>query len=369
MDKSCYLDREYLNFSNHFITELSRACKFIFYRLQELYFYNMAKVSTALTEMLGCKYPVIMAPMFLVSNAQMIIEACNAGIAACVPALNYRTDTEFRKALEEIKAATDKAFGVNIITNKSNIRMMENLQSCLDYEVPFIITSLGSPQLVIQEAHKKGIKVFCDVTDLSYAQKVEKLGADALIAVNNQAGGHAGNLPPEELIPLLVQNCKIPVISAGGAGNGAGINKMLKLGACGVSIGSIFIASNESPVSNEYKQACIDYGKNDIVMTTKLSGTPCAVINTPYVQASGTQQNFLERLLNKNKKLKRYVKMLTFYKGMKLLEKAAFSTTYQTVWCAGPTIEYVKEIKPIKEIVNDLTVDLVQNSAQQMQTA
>ena len=81
----------------------------------------MSKISTPLTEMLGIDYPIIMAPMFLVSNTKMVIEACNAGIAGTVPALNYRTDAEFRKALEEIKSSTNKAFGVNIITNKSNI--------------------------------------------------------------------------------------------------------------------------------------------------------------------------------------------------------------------------------------------------------
>jgi nitronate monooxygenase len=299
-----------------------------------------------------------MAPMFLVSNAKMVIEACKAGIAGSFPALNYRTDAELRRALDEIKSATGQPFGVNIITNRSNFRMKENLFACLDYNVSFIITSLGSPEYVIREAHQKGIKVFCDVIDVDYAKKVEHLGADALIAVNNQAGGHAGKLPPEILIPLLAKNCSIPIISAGGAGDGKSIKKMLDLGACGVSIGSIFIASDEAPVTQEYKQACVTYGAKDIVMTTKLSGTPCTVINTEYVKKIGTKQNWLERLLNSNKKLKKYAKMLTFYKGMKMLEKAAFSATYQTMWCAGPTIEYVTEIKPIHKIVEQLTTGL-----------
>lgn len=318
----------------------------------------MSKIDTALTRMLGIDYPIIAAPMFLVSNTAMTIEACKAGITAAIPALNYRTDIEFRKALAEIKAATDKPFGINIITNKSNIRMKENLQSCLDYEVPFIITSLGSPEEVIKAGKKQGMKVFCDVVDLAFAKKVEDMGADAIIAVNNQAGGHAGKLSPEEIIPMLASNCKIPVISAGAAGDGKSIKRMIDLGACGVSMGSIFIASNEAPVTQEYKNACVQYGAKDIVMTTKLSGTPCTVINTPYVQQIGTQQNWLERFLNSNKQLKKYAKMLTFYKGMKLLEKAAFSATYQTMWCAGPTIEFVKEIRPIKTIVEQLTKEL-----------
>jgi nitronate monooxygenase len=144
------------------------------------------------------------------------------------------------------------------------------------------------------------------------------------------------------------------VISAGGIGSGDGIRKMLDLGAAGVSMGSLFIASDEADVSKEYKQACVDYGSMDIVMTTKLSGTPCTVINTPYVQKVGTKQNWLERLLNKNKRLKKWVKAMVFFRGMKSLQKAAFSSTYKTVWCAGPSIDYVHSIRPVKEIVEQL---------------
>ncbi len=181
----------------------------------------MPKVETALTKMLNIDYPVIMAPMFLVSNAKMVIEAAKAGIAGAIPALNYRTDEDFRKALTEIKSATDKAFGINLITNKSNIRFDEQLKTCIEFKVPFIITSLGSPESTIKACKPHGIKVFCDVIDLDYAKKVEAMGADAIIAVNNEAGGHAGKISPEVLITTLVKNCKIPVISAGGVGNGA----------------------------------------------------------------------------------------------------------------------------------------------------
>ena len=129
---------------------------------------------------------------------------------------------------------------------------------------------------------------------------------------------------------------------------------MLDLGADGVSMGSLFIATKEAPVSQDYKDACVNIGAKDIVLTTKLSGTPWTVINTPYVQNTGTSQIFLEGLLNKNKRLKKWFKAITFMRGMKSLQKAAFSPTYKPVWCAGPSIEYIKEIKSIKEVVNDL---------------
>ena len=127
-------------------------------------------------------------------------------------------------------------------------------------------------------------------------------------------------------------------------------------------MGSLFIASKESDVSQEYKQACVDYGAKDIVMTTKLSGTPCSVIKTPYVEKIGTEQNWLEKILNKSKRLKKWVKAFTFYRGMKNLENAAFGATYKTVWCAGPSIEYVTEIKNIKDIVNQLITEYEQSN-------
>lgn len=311
----------------------------------------MERIETELTRILNIRYPIIMAPMFLVSNAEMLIAAGKAGITGAVPALNYRTDEEFRAALKKIRAATDAPIGINLIVNKSNIRLDEQLKTCVEMGVDYIITSLGSPEKTINACKEKGIKVFCDVTDVKFAKKVEALGADAIIAVNSGAGGHAGPKSAEELIPELVNACSIPVISAGGVGKGEQLLDKLKLGACGASIGSPFIATTEAGVSHEYKQACVDYGKNDIVLTTKLSGTPCTVINTPYVQEIGTDQNWLEKLLNKNKKLKKWVKMLTFYRGMKALENAAFSATYKTLWCAGPSIEYVNAIRPVEEVV------------------
>lgn len=307
--------------------------------------------------MLKIEHPVIMAPMFLVSNAAMVIEACKAGITGAIPALNYRTDAEFRKALTEIKAATDKSFGINLIGNKSNIKLQEQLNTCAEFRVPFIITSLGSPKEIIEVCKPLGMKVFCDVIDLSFAKKVEELGADAIIAVNNEAGGHAGKISPKELLNSLTKNCNIPVISAGGVGNGIQMKQMMDWGACGISIGSPFIASNESPVSHDYKMACVNYGAKDIVMTTRLSGTPCTVINTDYVKQTGTEQNWLEKFLNSNKQIKKWTKMLTYYKGMKALEKAAFSATYQTMWCAGPSIQYVNSVRPVKQIVEELIAE------------
>lgn len=309
-----------------------------------------------LTQILDIKHPIIQAPMFLVSNTSMVIEAMSSGIAGCIPALNYRTLEELRTALKELNAAKVKggSFGFNLIVNKSNVKYKGQLEVICEEGCDFIITSLGSPEETIKQAHKSGIKVFCDVVDLKFAQKVEALGADAVIAVNNQAGGHRGNMSPEALIKELVANCKIPIISAGGVGCKADIDEMMKYGAAGVSVGSPFIASKEANVTEEYKQACVDYGADDIVMTERISGTPCTVINTPYVQKIGTRQTWIESVLNKNKKFKKWVKMIRFSIGMNATKNAATKATYKTVWVAGPSIEHTKAILPTKEIVAKL---------------
>ncbi|HCM76467.1 MAG TPA: nitronate monooxygenase [Cytophagales bacterium] len=310
---------------------------------------------TTLDQILGIEYPIIMAPMFLISNAKMVKAALDNGITAAFPALNYRTDKELRAAIQDIKAHTDKPFGVNLIVNKSNPKYKGQLDTLLELGVAFIITSLGNPKEVIEKAHEKGIKVFCDVVDLKYAQKVEALGADALIAVNSEAGGHAGKVGPKELITLLKENCNIPIISAGGIASGSDLKQVMDWGAAGVSVGTIFIACDEADISQEYKQACVDYKAKDVVVTTKMSGSALTVINTPYVQSIGTEATFWEKLMNNNKSLKKYVKMLIAFKGMRQVEKAAKEATYKTVWCAGPAIEHVTSIKPIAEIIKQLT--------------
>ncbi len=307
-----------------------------------------------LSEILGIEHPIIVAPMFLVSNEEMVVQACENGSTAAIPALNYRTYDEFRQAIRNIKKQTNKPFGINLIVNKSNPKFSKQLEILLEEKVDYIITSLGNPKETIEKCKPLGIKVFCDVVDLKYAKKVEELGADAVIAVNNKAGGHCGPTEKDTLLKELSENINIPIISAGGVTSKSDVDDALSKGACGVSVGTIFLASEEAPISKEYKQALIDYGAKDIVLSTKISGSHLTVINTPYVQEIGTKPSFLEKLMYKNKWLKKYIKLFIALKGMNLVRKSAFKGSYKTVWCAGPAIEDVNEVRPLKEILEDL---------------
>lgn len=308
----------------------------------------------SITKLLGIKYPVIMAPMFLVTNVDMMTEALNSGIAAAIPALNFRSDEDFRDAITTIRTRTEGPIGVNLIVNKSNVKLKKQLETCTELKVDFIITSLGSPKEVIQKCKPLGIKVFCDVIDLKYALKVQDLGADAVIAVNSMAGGHAGKIAPDPIIKELVAKLDIPVISAGGISTRDDVDHIIELGAAGVSVGTIFIASEESDVSDDYKNALVKYSAKDVILTDSISGTPLTVINTPYVQGLKHEAGKFKKFLLKNRRFKKLAKMFVMLKGMKSIKRAAQKPTYKTVWVAGPSIENIVEIKPVKEIVRSL---------------
>ncbi len=314
-------------------------------------------MKTKLTQTLSIDFPMIMAPMFLVSNREMIFEGMKSGIAAAFPTLNYRNGNELELMLDRLN--TDKAelsvngtYGVNLIVQKTNPLYEKHLKICVDKKVPFYITSLGNPQQVIEQAHSYGAKVFCDVTNLEHAKKCAEVGCDGFIAVGQGAGGHAGPNPLQILVPALINNFPdIPVIAAGGIADGAGILSMLSLGAAGVSIGTRFIASTQAGVSDAYKNAIVNSEMSDIVLTEKISGTPCTIINTPFAKKIGYKQNWIERLLSNNSTTKKYFKMWVQLSGMKKLEQSVKPGNYQTLWCAGQSVELINDILPCKEII------------------
>lgn len=314
----------------------------------------MPQPRRTLQQILGIDLPFLIAPMFLVSNTDMVIEAMKKGGAGCIPALNYRCTLELKKHIRILKEnkPVNGAFGINIIVNPSNLKYKEQLKACCEEGVDFIITSLGSPKEVIEQAQKAKIKVFCDVVNLNHAIKAQQLGADALIAVNNQAGGHRGEMNPKDLIIQLAKNTSLPIISAGGISSKKELDLVLSYGAAGASIGSPFIASIESNVSESYKKACVDYGAEDIVLTKKISGTPCTVINTPYVRKVGVDASWIEKKLQKYQYLKKWIKLLRYLKGTQDVRVSAKKITYKNVWVAGPSIASTHKIESISKIID-----------------
>lgn len=311
----------------------------------------MKKIETSFTQMLGIQYPIIGAPMFLVSNVDMVVNTSEAGAIGTFPALNYRPIEEYKKALAEMKARTKKPIGVNVIVNKSNTRAQQDIKCALDAGVELFITSLGSPKEVIQLAHQNGAKVICDVVNLEHALKCQDLGADGVIAVGAGAGGHAGPISPIVLVSWLKEKLSIPIIAAGGIADGRTMASMLTLGASAVSVGTRFIASTEAKIPQDYKNAVVNSSPEDIVMTTRISGTPAAVIRTPYIDKMGLDLPWYFRLLKENKSLKKYIVPLIHYLGTKSLEKAVDGPTWKTVWSAGQSVGLIHDILSCEKII------------------
>jgi nitronate monooxygenase len=248
---------------------------------------------------------------------------------------------------------------VNLIVQKSNIYYEKHLELCVEAKVPFYITSLGSPAKVIEKAHSYGAKVYCDVTNIQHAKKCFDLGCDGFIAVGQGAGGHAGPNPLQVLIPAIKREFPtIPVVAAGGIATGSGIVSALALGAAAVSIGTRFIASTEAGVSNEYKQSILDSDMDDIVLSEKISGTPCTIINTPFAKKIGYTQNWFEKALSNNSRTKKYFKMLTQFKGMKKLTDSIKPGNYNNLWCAGKSVSLIDEVLPISKIIENYSNEI-----------
>lgn len=317
------------------------------------------------TRMFNLRLPLMMAPMFLVSNEAMMKAALRKGIMGTFPTLNYRKEVEMENMLNAIHEyqALNKSgqgcYGVNLIVQKTNLYYEKHLKICVKHRVPFYITSLGNPSAVIEAAHEYGAKVFCDVTNLQHAEKCVTFGCDGFIAVSQGAGGHAGPYPNSILVPSLHAHFPgKPVIAAGGIATGSAVVAMLALGASGVSIGTRFLASNESPVSEAYKKAVVDAGMEDIALTEKISGTPCTIINTPYAKKIGYKQNLVERALSNNPRTKKYFKLLVQVRGMKKLEQAVKPGNYNNLWCAGQSVELIHDVLPCETIVDHLEQEI-----------
>ncbi len=309
----------------------------------------MSSITTDFTQQFDVRYPIICAPMFLVSSVKMVVGASEAGGVGTFPALNYRPIQRYRQAIREIKEQTEKPFGINIIVQKSNKYQHEQIDHALEEKVPLIITSLGSPKEVIRLAHQVNTKVYCDVTGFEHAKKVADLGADGLIAVGFGAGGHAGDISPLALVPNLVKTVKLPVIAAGSIVDGAGMAAAFSLGACAVYMGTRFIASKEAEVSKRYKNEIVRAMSEDIVNTDRVDGFPGNFIRTKELEAIGLKKGLIEEVLTKNKRIKRFISLSRAARS--LFGDVNSKVSYKTVYSAGHGIGLIDEVLSIREIM------------------
>jgi nitronate monooxygenase len=308
------------------------------------------KLETALTRMLQIDYPIIAAPMFLISDARLTAAVCKAGGTGAMPALNFRPIEAFRDEVKKVQAQTSAPFGVNIIVQETNKLRDGQVDICLEEKVAYIITSLGSPAGLIKKAHDAGTKVFCDVVNEKHAQKAVEAGADALIAVSGGAGGHAGDRSPFALIPLLKKRFKVPVIAAGSIVDGRGLLAAIALGADGVYMGTRFIASEEATVPGQYKEAILKARMDDVVNTDRVDGFPGNFIRTPDFKTQVPDAGVFEKLLRLTPKLEKNWRL---YRASKTLfgSPAKIKASYKTVFSAGHGAGLIDEMRTAEEIV------------------
>ncbi len=312
-------------------------------------------LDTPLTRHARIRVPVICGAMYPCSNVELVAAVSEAGGIGIVQpvTLTFVHGMEFRAGLKRIRALTSQPIGMNALIEKSSKRYMERMRrwvdEALEEGVRFFVTSLGDPRWVAEKVHAVGGVVYHDVTEAKWAKKARDGGADGLIAVNRRAGGHAGPRDPRVLLDELLP-FGLPVVCAGGIGDGAGFVDAMRMGYVGVQCGTRFIATTECDASASYKAAILAAGEADIVLSERITGVPVAVIDTPVIRRQGLHSNALERWLLKNPRTKHALRTWFVLQSAFSLRRGAKQEASQ-LWQAGKSVAAIDTIETAGDIV------------------
>jgi len=229
------------------------------------------------------RLPIVGSPLFIISNPDLVIAQCKAGIVGSFPALNARPEPVLEEWLQRITVELDRhnqenpdspaaPFAVNQIVHGSNARLEYDVEMCVKYKVPIMITSLGAKEWVNEAAHSYGGITLHDIINNRFAKKAVEKGADGLIAVATGAGGHAGTQSPFALIQEIRQWFDGPLLLSGSIATGDAVLAAQAMGADLAYIGSAFIATDEANADEAYKKAIVDCGADDIVYSNLFTG-------------------------------------------------------------------------------------------------
>jgi enoyl-[acyl-carrier protein] reductase II len=238
-------------------------------------------IKTRMTELFGCKHPIMLAGMNWVTTPELVAAVCNAGglgifaTARCTP-------EETRKNIREIRKLTDRPFGINELLILGQVAR-DTIQVAIEEKVPVINYTLGKPWF-IDDVHKYGGKVIGTTAFVKHAIKAAELGCDAIIVTGAEAAAHGEEASTLVMLPIVAGKVKIPIISAGGYGDGRGLAAALSLGASGISMGTRFALTRESMVHENFKQLCLKAGENDTIVSTKFDGMRGRALKTPVTE-------------------------------------------------------------------------------------
>ena len=238
-------------------------------------------MKTRITELLGCQYPIIQGGMAWVAEHTLAAAVSNAGGIGLIAGGSAPIDY-LREQIRLCKEKTNKPFGVNIMLMSPNAEDLAQL--CIDEKVAVVTTGAGNPGKFIPAWKEAGIKVIPVIPSVALAKRMERAGADAVVAEGTESGGHIGENTTMCLVPQVVDALEIPVIAAGGIADGRGIAASFMLGAEGVQIGTRFLASEECQIHPTFKELVVKAKDTDSVVTGRYTGHPCRNIKTKFAK-------------------------------------------------------------------------------------
>ena len=309
------------------------------------------------------RFPVIAAPLFIISNPDLVIAQCKAGIVGSFPALNARPASALQEWIDRIRSelaiydaahpeAPSAPFAVNLIVHRSNERLDHDLEVCVRNQVPLVITSLGARTDVNEAIHSYGGIVLHDIISLDHARKAIAKGADGLVAVAAGAGGHAGRLSPFALVSEIRAWFDGPLALSGAISTGSGVLAAQAMGADVAYIGSAFIATPEANAHEAYKSAIVEGAAADIIYTNYFTG-----VHGNYLVASLTAAGIDPANIPESDPSK-----MNFSVGPDS-KASGGAKAWSTIWGAGQGIGRVSAIVPAGEFVAGLIADYNQAKA------
>jgi NAD(P)H-dependent flavin oxidoreductase YrpB (nitropropane dioxygenase family) len=307
-----------------------------------------SKIKTRVTEILRVKYPLIMGTMGYQSDAEFVAAAANAGIFGCLASIMSPTSQALREEIRKTRSLTDKPFGVNInlFPMVSPVPIEEYTDAAIEEGVPVIETSGRSPADLVKRIKKANVTLMHKCVSVRHAVTAERLGADIVAVVGYEAAGHPGRDPIGSLVlfPQAVNAVKIPVVAAGGIGDARGFVAAFALGAEGVCMGTVFMATKECPIHPNLKQRLIEARETDTTMTFHSKGDPMRALRNPL-----TAQ--IQEMEEKGATTQDIIELIGGGKGR---HAAAIGEADWTLLSIGQVVAQIHDVPTIKELVDRL---------------
>ncbi len=310
----------------------------------------MANSQSSIAETLRAdlSLPVIVAPMFLVTTPQLVIEACKAGLIGALPTQNARTTAQLREWLTQIRSereafraagGTPGGWAASVLVHASYDRFDEEMALMAEFKPDIVVTALGSPKRVLSTVHGYGGAVFADVMSLEHARKAADAGADGLVLVCHGAGGHTGAFSPFAFVSEVRKFFKGTIVVGGAISDGRGVLAAETLGADLVYMGTRFIACPESMVNDDYRGMLVRAGMDGVVATKAVTGVACS-----WLRESLQQAGFDENRLAATAK----IDFSDVHGGQK---------PWKNIYGAGQGVGEIKAIEPVAEVARQLLAE------------